>query len=211
MEFPRHLEHACFRQSDIVFYGFSSSLQGRAQAMAYAAEFRDAIDRLHSAPQELMPHHVSTHRKGAILYSSVTFVAHSLGAPLCRQALLDATLVRSDWAQQVRLLLFAPAHKGVRALGLRLLGLVCPVLHDLRENSIFLTDLERNTLLEINKGNADQLVAKKVIFGSKERMVNMSPFAQDPPIISINGKDHGNVCKPNDTYMQPLNELARVP
>jgi hypothetical protein len=210
MNFPDYLGHQCFRESDVTFYGFPSAL-GREQAMAYACEFRDAIDILQSTPQELMPHHVRTQRTEPTVYSSITFVAHSLGAPICRQALLDATIARTMWASRVRLLLFAPAHKGARALALRLLGLGCPVVRDLEEGSSFLNCLERDTLDQINSEGADHLIAKRVIFGSRDTLVNMTRFAKDHKITLIKDRGHRNICKPDSTYMQPLDELANLP
>ncbi|MDX0196885.1 hypothetical protein GOC06_26085 [Sinorhizobium meliloti] len=44
--------------------------------------------------------------------TKVTVIAHSLGAPVSRRALLDAIRNQASWAGKTRLQLFAPAHMG---------------------------------------------------------------------------------------------------
>src|SRR5713226_7104842 len=53
------------------------------------------------------------HRKAEFQYGSVVVVAHSLGAVVARQALLDLDEDRNPkWLNKISLVLFAPAHMG---------------------------------------------------------------------------------------------------
>jgi hypothetical protein len=98
-----------------VFYGYDSVHQ---QVNYSASEFRDFLTAFLAGPaasinptiQHLTQKHPWLQRDAAFRYTSVVLVAHSLGAIVVRGALLES--LSQSWLDTVRLVLFAPAHKG---------------------------------------------------------------------------------------------------
>ena len=91
-------------------------------------------------------------------YDQVVVIAHSLGAVIARQALLNAWKQHEPWCGEIRLVLFAPAHKGARVQELvesvrvgKWLSLFTaaaryksPLIDQLRPGSPCLAELERD-------------------------------------------------------------------
>src|SRR5260370_16772791 len=116
-EFERFLlrEPKC-QDRDIVFFGYDGL---KTYAEVSAQEFGKFLDRLCADPHSIFrasfPN--SVRRDKGFAYGDVLVVAHSLGAVISRRALLNAFDTKKNWLSKIRLVLFAPAHNGTRAVG----------------------------------------------------------------------------------------------
>ncbi|WP_234843584.1 hypothetical protein [Sinorhizobium meliloti] len=136
--------------------------------------------------------------------TKVTVIAHSLGAPVSRRALLDAIRNQASWAGKTRLQLFAPAHMGAnlnkvrKELGIasRLIASLTALtkfgvlsLDGLEPGSPFLTQLMEDSSKELANGWDAQVKARQVIFGDGENVVMVQRFLEDPPHTVWPGMD----------------------
>ena len=210
---------------DLFFFGYDSLAQ---QAPISAAEFRDFLVDLWTDPvTRLILPGLSDARRAdpAFRYQHVTLVAHSLGAIVVREALVQAALEDPPhpWVHHVSLVLFAPAHTGARAaeLGKELLGVLpssieaalkggthaaIPVLLDLEPGSETLKALATSTEDLLAQGY-DSLRAKVVVMGTKDQVVHSVRFCKDPGPRRAVGLGHIRVCKPDPAYTAPLGYL----
>lgn len=207
---------------DIVFYGYRST-KGRAQPNADL--LRQFIRTLTArrAP-ELAGIARKTVGRDLVAYDDILIVAHSLGAPISRQAVLDGTRAGEGWANATRLLLFAPAHRGAHLIQLAMeliaIGLIAaaaailrflvPVLNDLDPNSAFITELQAQTAAEIELGRRAPLVADSIIFAEFDRVVETLRFGSDPASQTVEHQTHISVCKACEDYTFPLDEVVRA-
>lgn len=163
-------------------------------------------------------------------YDDVVMVCHSLGAVVARLALLRATREGKNWVSKVKLVLFAPAHKGARVVELALevsthfsfLSLFSggarfksPLIDQLKRNSPELVDLESGTKRELVDGKNRHLVANKVCIAELEHIVFNDTFCEDPEGETIRHSTHKTVCKPRHrflrkTYLKPLEKLLEA-
>lgn len=160
-------------------------------------------------------------------YDQVVLVCHSLGAVIARLALLRGTKENRSWAPKVRLVLFAPAHKGARVTELalevsthfRFLSLFSaaarfksPLIDQLRRDSKELTKLEDETRAKLKDGINKHLIAHKVCIAEREHIVYNDPFCEDPQGDPIRHATHITVCKPRQPFwgapfLKPLEAL----
>ena len=112
-DFPDLLaERSECAESDLIFYGYHSF---KARVAASANEFSSFMQTLCARPAVLINETLrpELRRPSTFQYSSVIIVAHSLGAVIARQALLDLDEgPRKKWLDKLSLVLFAPAHMG---------------------------------------------------------------------------------------------------
>jgi pimeloyl-ACP methyl ester carboxylesterase len=203
---------------DLIFYKYNSI---EAQTHSSSALLYEYLDELLTTPAVIV-------NKDAILgerratdfkYKKVILVAHSLGSIICRQALLEANTAKDDWRGCIELVLFAPAHLGatdIEDLVTEIASIFSakwvvsgakvrwPVLKDLRKGSDLLNKLASGTREAIEGGKADFLRAKKVVFGEFDRVVVIDNFCGDARLKVFAGKGHRSVCKPNDTFLDPV-------
>ncbi len=223
MEFPRRLDSAkeC-RGCDLVFYGYDGV---RTRASISASNFREFMNALCSGPT--IPNkylHSSIHRPAGLQYQKVILVGHSLGCIVIRQALLDAHLKNEAWSQRVETILFAPAHSGanvLKLLGETVTGLKVPfagavvpllkiwwrVLNDLEPKNDMLNKLLKD--VEAETAKAPELLATVVLHSDKDFVVEPIRFALDPPQDTLNGKSHTEICKPSDSFTDPVDIVLR--
>lgn len=162
-------------------------------------------------------------------YDRVILVCHSLGAVIARFALLRATKEKQTWASKVKLVLFAPAHKGARIAELALetaghfrflalfAGLVkikSPLIKQLAQGSDELVELETETVEELSGGANRHLVADKVCIAEREHIVFNDKFGMDPEGEAVRHTTHTTVCKPRNPrfghpFLKPLETLIR--
>ncbi|MBI5430657.1 MAG: hypothetical protein HY938_09415 [Nitrosomonadales bacterium] len=162
-------------------------------------------------------------------YQKVVFVAHSLGAIITRQLLLVAEQRNYPWLDNVRMVLFAPAHNGATDVSklpgsiANLLGPLSPVfsnfiswkaqtLSEIKENSATLKSLEKRTNVSLltrrqKSLSLRHLIADKVIFGASEDVVQTPPFCEDPPLDVVPNKGHQDICKPTSNFLDPVSFL----
>lgn len=217
-----------YSSHDLFFYGYESLRQSAAYS---AANLLDWLRRILTRPSEvvnaLLPPSAPK-RPDSFVYERVTIGAHSMGAVVTRRALLD--LAREPGMDgpldQVRLVLFAPAHMGgsvIRlasevlgplklALAPPILKFFWPSLQDLEPGSDTLGLLRQDTTSALEDARARRsttrhLIAEAVIHGQKDRIVNQNPFCSDPPLTPFDARGHLDVCKPRANYQDPIAAL----
>jgi pimeloyl-ACP methyl ester carboxylesterase len=210
--------------ADIIFYGYHGFLE---HIQPNAGLLDETIDEIASRPTRFLATHAPHVVRGPGWrgYDRIVLVAHSMGAIVSRRALLVALKAKRKWVEQVRLVLFAPAHTGVDDVIGLLLGIrdpfgigaiasggikiVSPALRDLLKASTF-EKLAAETRAERqrNKRRSRCLVAARVVFGSAETVVSMEPFGEDPEPVSLRGKGHFSVCKPTAQFRRPVEIVA---
>lgn len=195
--------------TDIVFYGYRSL---RTQPEISASILREFLDEAASGSSDWTK--VAGRALGTPVnrsYRDVLIVAHSLGAPVSRRALLDAISEKASWAANARLLLFAPAHNGAFLSKLQtelrgsvgaLIGSIVTFakvgvlsLDGLQPGSPFLTQLLEDSRDALNSGWKKQVRAEQVIFGEDERVVVTTRFLVDPPHSPWVGYGHCGICR----------------
>jgi pimeloyl-ACP methyl ester carboxylesterase len=207
---------------DLIFYDYDGL---RTNTIASAAIFRKFLDFLFGKPAGVINTSLpaSAARDVNFGYDEVLLVAHSLGAVICRWALLQARDSSSAWPAKTRLILFAPAHMGASVMKLAgavltglpglLLGIIrfkSPLIDELDVNSEALKALRTDTLKALSDGKSSYLTAKTVIQGEYDNIVQTLKFCNDPPPIPFSGKNHITVCKPNESFLDPLLEVVKL-
>lgn len=213
---------------DLFFFGYHAL---RARVAASSDEFASFIMELGGKPAGIINATLrpELHRDTTFQYQSLVVVAHSLGAVVTRQALIELDEERDNhWLSKVSLILFAPAHMGadVVPLGTEVLkasfhlavvqiasNLLIPVWRDLPPDSQTIRELSARTRAALEFADREgkptgHLIAKKVIFGNLENIVNQDQFCRDPRPHRIPGLGHFSVCKPKPTALAPLLALV---
>jgi hypothetical protein len=216
-----------FERADLVFLGYDSLWE---QTDVSAGQLELSCRKLIRNPAALMNPSLSQpllRRSTNHRYENVWFVAHSLGAIVTRRILLIAQNKKLPWLDKVRMVLFAPAHKGAtdvskipsglaRLFAGRLSGVVGDIvgwkiqtLSEATKGSETLRDLEKRTndALAARRGShlpVTHLIASRVIFGTAEDIVSTTRFCEDPDLDPIKDKGHKDVCKPTPKFSEPL-------
>jgi pimeloyl-ACP methyl ester carboxylesterase len=210
---------------DLLFYGYDSLVQ---QMPVSAAEFLEFLASLATDPfaTVLQPSMTDGRRPDpAFQYQHITIVAHSLGAVVAREALVQAAMETppASWLERTSLVLFAPAHSGAQIIALadealsilpaRFGALIAggakafaQVLNDIEPGSAALKKLEEDTANLFEQGFTS-LRAKVVVIGKKDRIVRAIRFGADPGPKVVPDKGHSGICKPDALYSAPLGYL----
>jgi len=206
---------------DLFFYGYDGL---RAEMNASASLFRDFLERMFNNTAQFVNDNLplAAQRPAGFLYDELVIVAHSLGAVISRRALLDATRMRATWVSKIKLVLYAPAHKGASVADLaletassfsfvRLFSALArfesPLIDQLKPGSPDLMRLVEETENTCAGGANSHLVAFKVVIAEYERIVRNETFANDPPPVTIPDTTHISVCKPRKDFRLPLQHL----
>jgi pimeloyl-ACP methyl ester carboxylesterase len=211
---------------DLLFYGYDSLTK---QAPVSAAQFLEFLQALATDPyQQIIQPTLKDARRAnpSFQYQGITLVAHSLGAIIVREALIQAAMDTppAAWVARTALVLFAPAHTGAAILPLaeeainafpaRFGSLAksgakafAQVLSDLEPGSDALKKLEKDTDLLLQKDGFGALKAKVVVMGDKDRIVKAVRFCADPGPKIVAGMGHIGVCKPGSGYSVPIGHL----
>jgi hypothetical protein len=209
---------------DLIFYSYDSL---RQQTLISATQLYRYLNLLFPRPLQLINKDLEpeVRRGNDFRYERIMLVAHSMGAIICRQALLRAYQADDWWPHQTELVLFAPAHLGapnIVSFMTEVAGFLkvpfaigaakfwWPTINELKENSNTINDLAKRTAAALATGSADYLRARKVFFGERERIVTVGNFCEDAPIASFPNKGHVGVCKPKDSFRTPLDEVLRI-
>jgi triacylglycerol esterase/lipase EstA (alpha/beta hydrolase family) len=118
LEFPTMLRQEPSAAGwDLIFYGYDGV---RTRATNSANHLRTFLQQLFTDPLPVMNTTLDNEaqRPTTFSYEKVIIVAHSLGAVVSRQAILDAHLIHAPWVSRTGLILFAPAHLGAQILPL---------------------------------------------------------------------------------------------
>ena len=129
-QFPSLMEkNPATGDCDYVYYGYDSP---KYSVFVSGDRLYRLLDRAGGdsgvlADESLPP--TAARRGTGNTYDLIVLVAHSLGAVIARQALLLAHESHRPWADRVRLVLFAPAHKGsdVVAMAATFMGVFKPL------------------------------------------------------------------------------------
>ncbi|MEP6780479.1 MAG: alpha/beta hydrolase [Gemmatimonadaceae bacterium] len=208
---------------DLFFFGYDGLRVGMIPS---ATIFRNFLTRLLDQTDQFLNTNLpeSAKRPLGFRYDEVTIVAHSLGAVVARRALLDATRKSEPWVANIKLVLFAPAHKGAKLAELALEAASAfsfmrlfsayakyksPLIAELLPTSPQLAALLIETTNACANGACDHLVAKMVIIAEYDDVVNPDTFANDPPPEIIPDSTHTSVCKPRKDFQLPLEFLER--
>ena len=129
-------------------------------------------------------------------------------------------LVRNFKENSVKFLLFAPAHSGAEVYWLAtyaasgfswLKPIVAtaafrsPLIRQLEKDSAELQWLRTKTEQAVlEDGPRPYLLPQHVIIAEKERVVKNLRFGSDPPPKVIAKTNHQSVCKPTETFRDPL-------
>jgi pimeloyl-ACP methyl ester carboxylesterase len=206
---------------DLLFYGYDGL---RADMYATASLFREFMGKMFNNTAQFVNDNLplAAQRPTDFLYDELIIVAHSLGAVISRRALLDATRMRETWISKIKLVLYAPAHKGASVVDLaletassfsfvRLFGALArfrsPLIDQLKPGSPDLMQLVEETEIACAGGANSHLVAHKVVIAQYERIVRNETFANDPPPVAIPDTTHISVCKPRKNFRLPLQLL----
>lgn len=206
---------------DVFFYGYDGL---RAEMTASASLFRDFLDRLFQNTSWFVNNNLpdAAIRPAEFGYDELVIVAHSLGAVIARRALLDATRLEATWVSRIKLVLYAPAHKGASATKLALevassfpfvkffsalARFKSPLIDQLAPDSPDLKKLLEETIKACENGANPHLKAKKVVIAEYELIVRNEAFGEDPPPVTIPNTTHMSVCKPRKDFRRPLDHL----
>jgi len=211
---------------DLIFYDYDS-LQARAAASAGLLE--QFLSKLLFNPANFINESADGRLRPAnFRYRKILIVAHSLGAIVSRLALLRARRANLTWVRSAKLVLYAPAHTGASALDLAMTMLVginsnfgaaavpAPLLfqfqslQDLSTGCPTLLRLESDTEELLADPGNKFLIARKVVLGEFDRIVNPDAFLDDPNPIVIPELDHSEVCKPPRDTSAAMIELLKV-
>lgn len=228
LEFPDFMDTFDeLRQADLLFYGYASRPQ-RAQIMAI--NLREHMEEIWTNHDSLGPvtAQVLDSRPISPGWSSILFVAHSLGAVVTRRALLDCFIDKENekpgvhWSTIAKLCLFAPAHKGAKVVQLvsetfstlgvpvaPIIKILFPCLHDLEDGSNALSALQ-DDFNDLSESNKELVRAARVILAENDMVVEPDRFPGDPSPKRLVDRGHINVCKPKKDFMDPIKIVSGV-
>jgi triacylglycerol esterase/lipase EstA (alpha/beta hydrolase family) len=214
---------------DFFFFGYDGL---HTEVKSSADDLGELLDAMTLSPKDVylksmaLPHSKRVH---PATYERIVLIGHSLGAIVCRRAMLDGYNQRTpkSWAATTQLFLFAPAHNGAKitelvdatfpftaplASALHLIGLF-GVLRDLEAGSKALRNLRDDLDLIYQGGKAANLQALETVIARNDRIVDNLTYRPDwaPVPISGNQHTHTSLCKPNRAFIDPVSRLlARI-
>ncbi|MFS2185613.1 hypothetical protein ACCC92_03005 [Mucilaginibacter sp. Mucisp84] len=203
-----------FAECDLLFYGYDS-LNG--QAFGQAQELLRVLKKYNKPSNELYARPKSSE------YKKIILAAHSLGAIVSRQALLEAIRSNQKWRNKVKLMLFAPAHNGARinnlfmdgAPGLlKIFGSIIkfrkPILENLEPLSDTIVKLKADTA-QYKDTPEEYTLTATVLEAFDDRVVYMGSFCYDEfaDESPVRDKKHTTVCKPDEEYLLPIELIKK--
>jgi pimeloyl-ACP methyl ester carboxylesterase len=205
---------------DLFFYGYDSRpIRAGISAQILSTQIDHVVEQ--SGYANVWP---LTRRPDSFRYSEIWFIAHSLGAPIVRQAIVAAADRNAYWIDQSYLFCFAPASGGARinrlawflgTTGGTLLGIFhaiiryrWAVIDDMEVGSRFLTDLLSNTVRVSRGVPREPFGSRLTLFGWYEDVIDYPPpFPFDTRVKLIANADHCSVCKPQFVHHPPYFHL----
>lgn len=227
-DFPGLLPgHRSGAGADMIYYGYDGA---RTRADDSASHLYRFLDSLGTVPADVINQSLpngAPPRPADFRYDEITVVAHSLGSVVSRRALLNAHRDERPWREKVKLVLFAPAHKGSDVMKIYLesltifvpkasaiesmLKVAYPVLRDLSVGCPTLNQLLAEVEEATERGKKNKyLLARKVIRGDRDRVAEPLPFSGDATTVVIAGRGHSDICKPSPGFMDPVEQVAEV-
>lgn len=214
------MEHPAYAHADLIFVGYESRSQTADYSVAVIYDLLCWLAERNSALREMVG---GPPRADDFAYSRIVLVGHSLGGALVRRVAQDAKDATKPWAETLDLALFAPAHRGAKAVQLAMTSfgffkllavaevaayLTSPVLDDLKPDSDFLKALLAQAEL---LGEHRTTRAAFVAHAKSDRIVSQGRFYRDEPPKPYAGRNHVNCCKPaRGGFLLPVEHLAEV-
>ncbi|MFN3753694.1 esterase/lipase family protein [Flavobacterium sp.] len=215
------INHEKCKEADIIFYGYDSL---RQQSNNMKLELYNMLDKINAYTGFYF-----YNRKSSIKheYDEIILVAHSLGAIVCRLAIIHAIDNNKNWSDKCKMALYAPAHFGSRIVtnfkecfNFNLLGNLFkgysltkyPIIGELDYNSTTIKNLlVRSNNLTANNMN-QSINAELIVWALTETVVINDTFCNDNPDVKyIPGSIHTSVCKPNNYNLnRPFDELINI-
>jgi hypothetical protein len=206
-----------FRNADFIFFGYDAY---HSNVLAGASFLYNLLNDLERENRAAIAGATNPEIAGIRCeYKRIILVAHSLGAVVCRWAIVRAVEERKDWRSRLRLLLFAPAHTGSElahlatsaaggfawvSLFVQAVKANVPLVRELDPSSRILTELAGR----VSKAkNEPCLKASRVVIAEREVVVSNLPFPGDPCPDALRDTDHISVCKPTAARMKPIQYL----
>lgn len=215
-----------FSNSDIVFYGYPSL---HKQLTAHANNFLDFLSielDFGGGSKSHLRLFIEARGLQSRSYKKVVIVAHSLGAIVAREALLQANRENQEWLEKIHLALFAPAHMGITrvkdlvfdlmdlSLILKFIGRIIeynhPILLELDKDSQILKKIKDDTQALLATKKDGFWVAKLVVHSSNDKVVSNVQFCGDPKAWEVDDKSHSEVCKPAEKMYEMPIELIKT-
>jgi len=210
---------------DLAFFGYPSRKFNVDEHTIAFIDFLKSIlmspaNTINDTLKHLFSYRPELERSEKFTFDKILLVAHSMGAVICRRALIQEQ--NASWISNAKLILFAPAHKGAKPLMIieaftgiswgapieAAIKLVLPAFKDLTADSKALTDLETDTEQIITgKGVQEPFMASHVIHSMPDNIVHNGFFAKDPTPRQIFSTTHRKVCKPRIDWRKPLLEV----
>jgi len=205
-----------------------------------AAQLRRFLVDLVEAPVEVMINRSlpsgAPRRSPNDTYERIILVGHSMGAVIARRALLDIEKapppsITPKHLEKFKLLFFAPAHLGSdlplligagfhldKLPAAKLIGSLIllwkPSLRDLEKGSASLNKLASDCreLRERReaKGESTTHLRANVYHAERDRVVYQDDFDNDFPFTPVMQRNHRNVCKPDASYLTPVEALRKL-
>jgi len=199
---------------DIVSFGYDSVKQTGGES---AMQLQIFLDKLFTETSRIINRSFDDNgskvrRPENWKYGQIVLAGHSLGACVSRRALLNQIQAgRNKWEVEIRLVWFAPAHRGAKikllidAVALAIPGgykesldgvskYFSPALEDLEKRSEFLEEL-----LEDTKELCDEhpsLKAPMTFWALRDKVVTNGTFAKDAtPFEFVDETSHVSICK----------------
>ena len=237
--FPRSLRAMSdFTNTDVFFLQYPSRSRSAAVCGSKFSEFLLDLLRV-PAEQIVNPSLPSSPPQGSFTYHRIVIVGHSMGAVVARRGLLDLDRdeLTDEERERIRMLFFAPAHKGSSLPllvqsglhldwlpGSALVGAALTTyyrsLHDLAEDSNFLNTLDADSK-EAREARASlartppaaresvRYLRARVYHADGDKVVSQDRFDDDlRPAGTISGQNHRSICKPSDGYQDPVAALV---
>jgi hypothetical protein len=206
-----------FKHADFVFFGYESYHSNVLAGASFLYDLLNDLERENRAAIASVTNPDIASLKCE--YKRIILVAHSLGAVVCRWAMVRAVEETKNWRSRVRLLLFAPAHTGSElahlatsaaggfawvSLFVQAVKANVPLVRELDPSSRILIELADR----VSKAkNEPCLKASRVIIAEREIVVSNLPFPGDPCPDALRDTDHISVCKPTAARMKPVRYL----
>ncbi len=219
--------------ADVFFLDYPSTKTSVAVCAGEAREL--LLDLLRAPGKNLVNASLpdgTTPRSEGWRYARIWLVAHSMGAVVVRRALLDLdrAALGAPEAESLRLLFFAPAHRGsslphlvASGLGLEWLPGASLAGRALVTYYRSLADLEQgstalNLLLEDSKAARERRKAARaadadlraiVLHARDDKVVVQDRFDDDIEERPIAYRNHRSASKPDESYRRPIDELRK--
>lgn len=207
-----------FSDADVIFYAYKSV---EKQAQYSSDQLFHAIDFITTNNQKVSNEEIENAcgikvNRPLVQYQKVVVIAHSLGGAIARQVAYDAKRLGRPWADNLKLVLFAPAHMGAKIADLffRRIGPLSAMFNliahiskavslDLERESLFMKNLRKNTREWLIKTGPfppqgpSPLIADVVLHAEGDGIIDQTRFCYDPPAYLIPDFDHVELCKPS--------------